>query len=368
MPNQEEILEALKAVQDPDLHKDIVTLGFVRNVRIEETKVDFDLVLTTPACPVKDRLSEQAKAAVMALPGVKDVEVRLSATPAANQPDKANVLPGVRHVIAIASGKGGVGKSTVTANLACALASLGAAVGVLDADIYGPSQVMMLGVSDDPEIDENKRLYPPLAHGLKVISMAMFSGSDEAVVWRGPMVSQMAQNFVRQVEWGTLDYLLIDMPPGTGDVQLTLSQSVPLAGAVIVSTPQDVALLDARKGLKMFEKVSVPVLGMVENMSGFICDGCGKRHDIFKSGGAERVSRTLGVPHLGSIPIEPAVAQCGDAGVPAVLAHPESESGRQFLSIAQELARALSVLEATKDKGLADSVLEWDSLPEEEMA
>ena len=368
MPNQEQILEALRVVQDPDLHKDIVTLGFVQNVRIEGSAVDFDLVLTTPACPVKDKLRDQAEAAVKALPGVVSVEVRLSAdTSSRPNVDKNAVLTGVRNVIAVSSGKGGVGKSTVTANLACALVRMGATVGVLDADIYGPSQVMMLGVTDDPEIDDAKLLYPPMAHGIKVISMAMFSDNDAAVVWRGPMVSQMVQNFIRQVQWGELDYLLIDLPPGTGDVQLTLTQSAPLTGAVIVSTPQDVALLDARKGLKMFEKVSVPVIGMVENMSGFVCDGCGKRHDIFKTGGAQRVSRTLGVPYLGGIPIEPAVVQGGDAGVPVVLSHPESDSAKQFLEIADAMVRAASVLKATEGTALKDFAIDWETLPEEDL-
>jgi ATP-binding protein involved in chromosome partitioning len=368
MPNQEQILEALRVVQDPDLHKDIVTLGFVQNVRIEGSAVDFDLVLTTPACPVKDKLRDEAEAAVKALPGVDKVEVRLSAdTSSRPVTDKNSVLTGVRNIIAVSSGKGGVGKSTVTANLACALVKMGATVGVLDADIYGPSQVMMMGVTDDPEIDDAKQLYPPTAHGIKVISMAMFSDNDAAVVWRGPMVSQMVQNFIRQVQWGELDYLLIDLPPGTGDVQLTLTQSAPLTGAVIVSTPQDVALLDARKGLKMFEKVSVPVIGMIENMSGFICDGCGKRHDIFKTGGAQRVSRTLGVPYLGGIPIEPAVVQGGDAGVPVVLSHPESDSAKQFLEIADTMVRAVSVLKATEGTALKDFVIEWETLPEEDL-
>ena len=370
MLNQEQILQALKVVMDPDLHKDIVTLGFVRNVRIDGAKVDFDLVLTTPACPVKDKLRDQAEAAVKAIPGVASVEVRLSADTSkqARHVDKNEVLTGVSHVIAISSGKGGVGKSTVAANLACALARSGAKVGLMDADIYGPSQVMMLGVADDPEIDDEKRLYPPSAHGVKVISMAMFSQDDAAVVWRGPMVAQMMQNFIRQVEWGTLDYLLIDLPPGTGDVQLTLTQSAPLSGALIVSTPQDVALLDARKGLRMFEKVAVPVLGMVENMSGFVCDGCGKHHEIFKSGGASRVSRSLGVPYLGGIPLEPAVVQGGDAGVPVVLSHPESESAKAFEAIAEQLVRSVSILKATEGSSLRDFTLEWETLPEEELA
>jgi len=367
MPTQEEILQSLRSVQDPDLHKDIVSLGFIKNLTVsDQGAVAFDLVLTTPACPVKDQLRDQAVAAAKAVPGVTTVDVTLSAS-VASRPgmDKTQVLKGVRTVLAIASGKGGVGKSTVTANLAAALVRSGATVGILDADIYGPSQGMMLGATDEPMMDETKRVHPPTARGIKVISMSMFSDDEAPVVWRGPMVSQMVGNFVSQVEWGELDYLLIDMPPGTGDIQLTLTQQTPITAAVIVSTPQDVALLDAKKGLRMFEKVSVPVLGLVENMSGFICDGCGKEHDIFRRDGARRIANSLGLPLLGAVPIEPAVALCGDQGEPVVFRAPDSRSGTAFREIAGRVASELSVLLSGAGDVLGEFSVEWADMPEE---
>lgn len=367
MVTEEQILQSLRSVQDPDLHKDIVSLGFIQNLAISGTgDVAFDLVLTTPACPVKDLLRDQATAAVKALEGVASVEVKLSAN-VASRPgmDKSKVLVGVKNVLAIASGKGGVGKSTVTANLAAALVSQGATVGILDADIYGPSQSMMMGVTEDPEMDSEKKVYPPVSRKIKVISMSMFTDDEAPVVWRGPMVSQMVQNFVSQVQWGELDYLLIDMPPGTGDIQLTLTQQTPITAAVIVSTPQDVALLDAKKGLRMFEKVSVPVLGIIENMSGFICDGCGKEHDIFRRDGARRIANSLGLPFLGAVPIEPAVAICGDQGEPVVFRSPESRSALAFREISGRVAAELAVLSAQGGDVLGEFSYQWADLPEE---
>jgi ATP-binding protein involved in chromosome partitioning len=369
MPTESAVLESLRSVQDPDLHKDIVSLGFVKNLSISGCgDVAFDLVLTTPACPVKDQLKDQCEKAIRALDGVASVEVRLSAQ-VASRPgmDKSELLPGVKNVLAVASGKGGVGKSTVASNLAAALAAQGAKVGMLDADIYGPSQGLMLGVKDDPEMDQERRLYPPTAQGIKVISMSMFSQDEAPVVWRGPMVSQMVQNFVRQVEWGDLDYLVIDLPPGTGDIQLTLTQQAPITAAVVVSTPQDVALLDAKKGLRMFEKVSVPVLGIVENMSGFVCDGCGKVHDIFRRDGALRVARSQGLPFLGAVPLEPGVALAGDQGAPVVLSSPDSRSAQAFREIASRVASELSVLRAQADGVMVEYDLAWKDLPEESL-
>jgi len=369
MTTEEQILQNLRSVQDPDLHKDIVTLGFVQNLKVSgDGAVDFDLVLTTPACPVKDKLRDQAAAAAKAVPGVKSVDVRLSArTTARPGMDKGQLLTGVKNVVAVASGKGGVGKSTVTANLAAALVKQGATVGILDADIYGPSQGMMLGVKDDPEMDSDKKVYPPTAQGVKVISMSMFTDDEAPVVWRGPMVSQMVQNFVRQVEWGELDYLLIDMPPGTGDIQLTLTQQTPITGAVIVTTPQDVALLDVKRGIKMFDKVSVPVIGIIENMSGFVCDGCGKRHDIFRKDGGLRTARSMGLPLLGAVPLEPSVALCGDQGEPVVFRAPDSISAAMFREIAGRVASELSVLHATDSDILSEFDYVWNELPETEL-
>jgi ATP-binding protein involved in chromosome partitioning len=362
--SENQILDALRAVNDPDLHKDIVALGFVKNLRIQGGAVKFDVELTTPACPVKEDLKAQSIQAVNAIPGVTSVDVTMTAqVTRTSTSKKTDLLKDVRHVIAVASGKGGVGKSTATANLAVALAQTGARVGVLDADIYGPSMSMMFQVREAPVLDEKQKLHPVVVNGIKIVSMAMFADDEKPVIWRGPMVSQMIQNFVHNVVWGELDYLLIDMPPGTGDVQLTLTQSAPLSGGVIVTTPQDVSVLDAKKGLKMFQKVSVPVLGIIENMSYFICDNCEKKHYIFRQGGGKRIAQSLGLPFLGEIPIEPEVAVGGDAGVPIVEKNPASESAAAYRRIAGLLASELSVLSMSRSGVLGDFDYAWDSLP-----
>lgn len=365
-PNQ--VLDALRAVQDPDLHRDIVALEFVKNLRIEGGAVKFDVQLTTPACPVKDDLKAQAIQAVNAIPGVTSVDVTMTAqvtrTATTGKAAKSTeLLKDVRHVIAVASGKGGVGKSTATANLAVALAQTGAQVGVLDADIYGPSMSMMFRVQEAPVLDERQKLHPVVVNGIKIVSMAMFADDEKPVIWRGPMVSQMIQNFVHNVVWGQLDYLLIDMPPGTGDVQLTLTQSAPLSGGVIVTTPQDVSVLDAKKGLKMFQKVSVPVLGIIENMSYFICDNCEKKHYIFREGGGRRIAQSLGLPFLGEIPLEPEVAVGGDQGLPIVEKRPQSASAKAYREIAGAIAAELSILSASQTGVLGDYDFTWDNLP-----
>ena len=288
-----------------------------------------------------------------------------ASAPQAPKPNsRTELLKDVRHIVAVASGKGGVGKSTATANLAVALANTGAKVGVLDADIYGPSMSLMFGVLKAPEINENKKLVPVTVRGIKVVSMAMFDEGEKPVVWRGPMVSQMIQNFVFNVVWGDLDYLLIDMPPGTGDVQLTLTQSAPLSGAVILTTPQEVSALDAKKGLKMFQKVNVPVLGIVENMSYFICDECAKKHYIFRQGGGRRISESLGVPFLGEIPLEPEVAEGGDAGTPIVERRPDSPASRAYVSVAAALVAALKIQSEEQAGLLGEFSLKWQEIPE----
>lgn len=342
MVNVEQVLSALRAVQDPDLHRDVVSLGFVKDVAIDAGAVRFRLDLTTPACPVKDQLKAQAEQVVRALPGVRAVEVALSASVRSPRPAGA-VLPGVRNVVAVASGKGGVGKSTVAANLALALSAEGAAVGLLDADIYGPSMPTMFGTSARPQPAGEKSIHPVYAQGLKLMSIGFLIDPDQPMVWRGPMVHGALTQFLEQVEWGTLDYLVVDMPPGTGDAQLTLTQRAPLAGAVIVTTPQEVSLVDARKGLRMFEQVKVPVLGIVENMAYFACDGCGKEHDLFRRGGGRRTAETLGVPFLGEVPLEPAVAAAGDEGVPVVRRNPDSPAAVALRHVAREVARQLAV-------------------------
>ena len=315
----DQVLDALRAVEDPDLHRDIVELGFVKDVKIEGARVSFTVELTTPACPVKEQLRDQCRERVAALPGVTEVAVEMTANTRGRALKNQSLLPGVANMVAVASGKGGVGKSTTAVNLALALARTGAATGLLDADIYGPSAPIMLGIGPHERPAQSGNLLRPLERfDLKVMSMGFLVTDDTPVVWRGPMVHGILQQFLGQVDWGELDYLVVDLPPGTGDAHLTLTQSAPLSGAVIVTTPQDVALLDAVKGLKMFDKVNVPVLGLVENMSYFECGGCGERHDIFGSGGGEAKARELGLPFLGGVPLIGDIRQGGDTGRPVV--------------------------------------------------
>jgi len=339
---QEEVLDALRGVEDPDLHRDIVSLGFVKQLQIEAGRVSFDLELTTPACPVKDQLKADCERLVGALAGVDSVEVKLSAQVRAARP-AGEIMPGVKNVVAVASGKGGVGKSTVAANLALSLAADGAQVGLLDADIYGPSAPIMFGSTARPQPAGENRMHPVFAHGIKIMSIGFLVDPDQPMVWRGPMVHGAITQFLEQVEWGELDYVIVDMPPGTGDAQLTLTQRAPLAGAVIVTTPQQVSLIDARKGLKMFEQVKVPVLGIVENMSHFICDGCGKEHDIFRRGGGRATAEELGVPFLGEVPIDPAVTLSGDEGQPIVVRDPDSPAAVALRTVSREVARQLAM-------------------------
>jgi ATP-binding protein involved in chromosome partitioning len=346
------VLKVLSQIMDPDLGKDIVTLGFIKNLKIDESKVSFSVELTTPACPVKDQLKEQCEDLVRGLEGVESVEVTMTAQvrQAYVAPSKL-ALPGVKNVIAIASGKGGVGKSTVTANLAVALAKAGAKVGLMDADIYGPSIPLMFGITDKPMM-EGDTVIPVERHGVRVISMGFFIPEDQPVVWRGPMVHGALTQFLTQVKWGDLDYLLIDMPPGTGDAQLTISQNAPLSGAVIVTTPQQVSLIDARKGLKMFQSVQVPVLGVVENMSGF----------VFGRGGGQKLAEENGVPFLGSIPIDPRVVESGDSGTPVVESFSSSESGSAFRTLASRVASELSIAHSRYHTPVAkDLSMEWQS-------
>jgi ATP-binding protein involved in chromosome partitioning len=342
LPTAEQVLDALRAVEDPDLHRDIVSLGFVKDLRIDGARVAFRLELTTPACPVKDALKAECERLLRALPGVREVAVDLSAQVRSPRPP-GTVMPGVKNVVAVASGKGGVGKSTTAANIALALADDGASVGLLDADIYGPSMPLMFGTSARPQPAGDKRIHPVYAHGIKLMSIGFLVDPDTPMVWRGPMVHGALTQFLEQVEWGTLDYVIVDMPPGTGDAQLTLTQRAGLAGAVIVTTPQQVSLIDARKGLKMFETVKVPVLGIVENMSHFVCDGCNKEHDIFRRGGGRRTAEELGVPFLGEVPLETAVPLSGDEGVPIVRRAPDSPAAQAFRHVAREVARQLAM-------------------------
>ncbi len=346
-PTEVAVLDALRAVRDPDLHRDVVDLGFVKDLRICGANVAFTLELTTPACPVKDLMRDQAERAVAALPGVERVEVTLSARVTASRPvlgDKG-LIPGVKNVIAVSSGKGGVGKSTVAVNLACALQRTGARVGILDADVYGPNVPLMLGVSGQPAV-QDKKIVPFERHGLQVMSMALLVAEDQPVIWRGPMLHSAVRQFLFDVAWHDLDYLVVDLPPGTGDAQLSLSQQAHLMGAVIVTTPQDVSVLDVKKAIRMFQTVNVPILGIVENMAWFSPPGSNERYHLFGAGGGARIEREFGIPLLGQVPIEVAVREGGDTGRPIVLAAPESASARAMTEIAGKVAQRISIANA----------------------
>jgi len=341
----EQVLLALKAVQDPDLKRDLVSLGFIKDVRIQGGRVAFTIELTTPACPVRDLMKEEARAAIQALPGVSQVDITMTSQVRASIPTQpaGGLIPTIKNVIPIASGKGGVGKSTVSANLALALAQSGARVGLMDADVYGPTIPTLLGIASQPEVDEQNRIMPVAQNGLKIISMGFFMKPQEAVVWRGPMLHKTVQQFLGGVLWGELDYLIIDLPPGTGDVQLSLCQSVPITGAVIVSTPQDVALNVAQKAIAMFKKLNAPILGIIENMSAYVCPHCGTRDEIFGSGGARKVAERLGLPFLGAIPLATPIRTSSDAGRPIVLSEPDSPAARAFIEAAEKMAAQVSI-------------------------
>lgn len=361
MVTELDVLDSLRHIIDPDLGKDIVALGFVKNVVIEGGKVSFAIELTTPACPVKEHFRKTAEDSVREITGVTDVSITMTAQVRSHAPSAQSGLNGnIKNVIAVASGKGGVGKSTVAVNLACALAEMGAKVGLLDADIYGPSVPTLLGITEPRLIStEDKKILPLEAFKLKVMSMGFLLDDNSPVIWRGPMVHGILQQFLGQVVWGDLDYLVIDLPPGTGDAQLTICQSASLSGAVIVTTPQAMSIGIAQKGLKMFEQVNVPVLGMVENMSFFCCPHCKERSEIFRHGGTQKVCESLGVAFLGEIPIEPQITLQGDAGVPIVVAEPNSTSANAFFTLAGSVAAKLSTQAMGKPKAKVNVSLDW---------
>ncbi len=344
-PTESAILKALSAVEDPDLRRDLVSLGMIKELRIEGGKVMFNVELTTPACPVKDELQAQCEEAALSVEGVESVDVTMTADTARDRNlGQQELLPDVRNTIAVASGKGGVGKSTVAVNLAVALSELGAEVGLLDADIYGPSIPTMLGANEQPEMSENRKILPLHRHGVKLMSIGfLLPDKNTAMVWRGPMVHSALRNFLQDVDWGELDYLIVDMPPGTGDAHLTMTQSIPLTGAVVVTTPQIVALDDARKGVALFQKTSTPILGIIENMSYFIAPDTGKRYDIFRAGGGRATAEELGTPFLGEIPIDMSICEGGDAGAPAASSESDSPQKDAFMTLAQEIAKAVSI-------------------------
>jgi ATP-binding protein involved in chromosome partitioning len=341
---QTQILQALRSVQDPDLHKDIVSLGFVKHLAIDGGAVSFTIELTTPACPMKEQMKAQAQAAVSALPGVSSVTITMTAqVRAAVSPDLNKApIPGVKNVIAVGAGKGGVGKSTVAVNLALALAQKGSRVGLIDADIYGPNIPMMLGLKSQLATDGEKIL-PAERYGLQVVSMGFLASDDAPVIWRGPMLHSVIKQFFHDVRWLDLDYLIVDMPPGTGDVALSLSQTAYVAGAIVVTTPQQVSLSDSRRAVAMYQKLNIPVLGLIENMSHFVCPSCKHESDIFGRGGGEKAAADMEIPFLGRIPIYEPIRVGGDTGVPLLKSDPDSPVAEAFHTTAERTAAQVSI-------------------------
>ena len=351
---EEQVLQALSTIEDPDLHRDIVSLGFIQDLAIEGGKVAFKVELTTPACPVKEQMRSMAHDAVSGLPGVTEVEIEMtSRVPQQGGVGEKQPIPGVANIIAVASGKGGVGKTTVSVNLALSLAHEGARVAVMDADVYGPNVPLMLRAEEEPMTDGDK-IRPPSAYGIKVLSMGQIADADQAIVWRGPMLHSVVQQFLRDTEWGELDYLVVDLPPGTGDVQLSLIQMAPVTGAVLVTTPSLVAVADVRRAVGMFHKLEVPILGVVENLSSFVAPDTGKEYFIFGKGGGEKLASEFSLPYLGRIPIDPRVAEGGDTGRPIVVAEPDSVPSRAFREVAKQVASQVSIAALTPTGG-ADS-------------
>ena len=357
MTDRDAVLNALRVVTDPDLHRDVVSLGFIKDIAIEGRRVSFVLELTTPACPVKGQLRDQAIEAVKGLPDVDDVDVRVTANvrsvsaPETGRPP----LPGVRNILAVGAGKGGVGKSTVAVNLALALARFGSRVGLLDGDIYGPNVPMMLGLGSTQLETDGKQIVPAEAHGVQVVSIGFLTADDAPIVWRGPMLHSAIRQFCQDVAWNDLDYLIVDMPPGTGDVALSLSQLVPVVGSIVVTTPQGVSLSDSRRAVRMYEKLNISTLGLVENMSYYACQNCHHEADIFGHGGGEGLASELGVPFLGRLPLYQAIREGGDAGLPIVVGDPSSPAAAEFLKLAERVGASVSiaahqVAEANKGK------------------
>ncbi len=340
--------EALKAVVDPNTGRDLVSTKLLRNLKIEGGDVSFEVELGYPAKSQVPALRKALIAAARTLPGVENVSIQIGWKITAHAVQRGvQLLPRVKNIVAVASGKGGVGKSTTTVNLALALAAEGAKVGILDADIYGPSQPMMMGITGRPESEDGKSMMPLANYGVEVMSIGFLVDEDQAMIWRGPMATQALDQLLRQTNWGDLDYLLVDMPPGTGDIALTLSQRVPLTGAVIVTTPQDIALIDAKKGLTMFEKVGVPILGIVENMAVYCCPNCGHTEHIFGADGGKRMAEQFKVDHLGSLPLNLSIRQQADEGRPTVVADPDGEIAALYKTVARTVA--VKIAQRAKD-------------------
>ena len=346
--NEATLLEALKTVVDPNTGKDFVSTKQLKNLRIDDGEVTFDVELGYPAKSQLGALRKSLIGAARGVPGVHNVSVNLSTKVVSHAVQRGvQLLPKVKNVVAVASGKGGVGKSTTAVNLALALAAEGASVGILDADIYGPSQPMMMGIEGRPESADGKTMEPLENYGVQVMSIGFLVDAADPMIWRGPMATQALEQLLRQTNWGDLDYLVVDMPPGTGDIALTLSQRVPLTGAVIVTTPQDIALLDARKGLKMFEKVGVPILGIVENMAVHVCSKCGHAEHIFGTGGGERMAKEHGVDYLGGLPLTMSIREQADSGRPTVVSDPDGEVAAIYRDVARKVA--VKIAQRSKD-------------------
>ena len=346
---QEQVLAQLSKIQDPDLHKDVVSLGFIKELNIQDGVVSFQFELTTPACPVKDQFLTQAQQLVGSIPGVERVDCTMtSQVRSSGGGNRGTIqLPGVKNIIAVGAGKGGVGKSTCAVGLAVALAQTGASVGLLDADIHGPNIPLMMGLTQPPH-QEGSRIIPGSSHGVKVMSAGYFVQENLPLIWRGPMIGKMIQELLGGCEWGELDYLVVDLPPGTGDAPLTLAQAIPLSGAVVVTQPPDVSLMDATKAIAMFQKLEVPILGIVENMSYFLCPCCNTRTEIFSHGGGKAAAERLKVPFLGEIPIHAAIREGGDTGTPILVGAPTSAESEAFRQFAQNTAARVSVLQSLR--------------------
>ena len=344
-PDRDAVLNALRVVTDPDLRRDIVSLGFIKDLALKDGDVSFAIELTTPACPVKDQMREQALAAVRAVPGVTSVDVRMTAhVRSASAPETGRPpLPGVKNVIAVGAGKGGVGKTTVAVNLALALARCGSRVGILDGDIYGPNVPIMLGLAGTQLTTDGRQIVPAEKHGVQVVSMGFLTSDDSPVIWRGPMLHGAIQQFFREVAWKDLDYLIVDMPPGTGDVALSLSQTVPVVGSIVVTTPQKVSLADSLRAVRMYQKLNIPPIGIVENMSYYTCPTCHHEADIFGHGGGEGLAAQMEVPFLGRLPVYQPIREGGDTGVPIVVSEPASPAGRAFMAVAERTAAQVSI-------------------------
>jgi ATP-binding protein involved in chromosome partitioning len=342
---EQDVLQALSTIQDPDLHRDIVSLGFVQKPEIGDGVVNVRIVLTTPACPVRDQMQRDAEQALLALPGVREANVSMEANVAQHQTPGGRPIEGVRNIIAVASNKGGVGKSTVSVNLAVALASLGARVGLMDADITGPNIPTMMGIPAGYQAEGERGLGVEERYGVKVCSIGFVLPRGAPVVWRGPMIGTAVRQLLHDIRWGDLDYLLIDLPPGTSDASMSMAQEAPISGVVVVSTPQDVALEDAAKAVSMFDKLNVPIFGLIENMSYFQCPHCNERTEVFGHGGARSAAEDLGLEFLGELPLDPATRAGSDTGEPIVASAPESPQAQAFVHVAKQVAARCSVLE-----------------------